>query len=64
MLLNGAQTVPRQAVDVRALDVDFLAFSPHKMCGPRRASSTQKGNSWDEGPKNRKQGTTSSNRRS
>ena len=35
VLLDGAQTVPHQAVDVRALDVDFLAFSIHKMCGPR-----------------------------
>jgi cysteine desulfurase/selenocysteine lyase len=35
VLLDGAQTVPHQKVDVRALDVDFLAFSLHKMCGPR-----------------------------
>ncbi len=35
VLLDGAQTVPHQAVDVRALDTDFLAFSLHKMCGPR-----------------------------
>ena len=35
VLLDGAQTVPHQAVDVHALDVDFLAFSLHKMCGPR-----------------------------
>jgi cysteine desulfurase / selenocysteine lyase len=35
VLLDGAQTVPHQAVDVRDLDVDFLAFSIHKMCGPR-----------------------------
>lgn len=35
VLLDGAQTVPHQAVDVRDLDVDFLAFSVHKMCGPR-----------------------------
>ncbi len=35
VLLDGAQTVPHQPVDVRALDVDFLAFSLHKMCGPR-----------------------------
>lgn len=33
-LLDGAQSVPHFAVDVRALDVDFLAFSAHKMCGP------------------------------
>jgi cysteine desulfurase / selenocysteine lyase len=35
VLLDGAQTVPHLAVDVRSLDVDFLAFSLHKMCGPR-----------------------------
>jgi cysteine desulfurase/selenocysteine lyase len=33
-LLDGAQSVPHFAVDVRDLDVDFLAFSSHKMCGP------------------------------
>lgn len=33
-LLDGAQSVPHFAVDVQALDVDFLAFSAHKMCGP------------------------------
>ncbi len=35
VLLDGAQTVPHQLVDVQELDVDFLAFSIHKMCGPR-----------------------------
>jgi cysteine desulfurase/selenocysteine lyase len=35
VLLDGAQTVPHQSIDVQALDVDFLAFSIHKMCGPR-----------------------------
>ena len=35
VLLDGAQTVPHKTVDVQALDVDFLAFSMHKMCGPR-----------------------------
>jgi cysteine desulfurase/selenocysteine lyase len=33
-LLDGAQSVPHLAVDVQALDADFLAFSAHKMCGP------------------------------
>src|SRR5512143_1400267 len=33
-VLDGAQSVPHLKVDVRALDVDFLAFSAHKMCGP------------------------------
>ena len=31
---DGAQAVPHQSVDVEALDVDFYAFSGHKMCGP------------------------------
>jgi cysteine desulfurase/selenocysteine lyase len=35
VLLDGAQTVPHEAIDVQALDVDFLAFSIHKMCGPK-----------------------------
>lgn len=33
-LVDGAQSVPHFKVDVRQLDVDFLAFSSHKMCGP------------------------------
>lgn len=34
VLLDGAQSVPHLPTDVQALDVDFLAFSGHKMCGP------------------------------
>jgi cysteine desulfurase/selenocysteine lyase len=34
VLADGAQLVPHHPVDVRALDVDFLAFSGHKMLGP------------------------------
>ena len=34
VLLDGAQSVPHHKVNVRALDVDFLAFSGHKMLGP------------------------------
>lgn len=33
-LVDGAQSVPHFPVDVQELDVDFLAFSGHKMCGP------------------------------
>ncbi|NCC09169.1 MAG: cysteine desulfurase [Bacteroidia bacterium] len=33
-LLDAAQSVPHMAVDVQDLDVDFLAFSAHKMYGP------------------------------
>jgi len=31
---DAAQAAPHMALDVQALDVDFLAFSGHKMCGP------------------------------
>ncbi len=31
---DGAQAVPHMAVDVQDLDVDFYAFSGHKMMGP------------------------------
>ena len=34
VLLDAAQAVPHQKVDVTELDVDFLAFSGHKMYGP------------------------------
>jgi len=34
VLVDGAQSVPHFPVDVQALDMDFLAFSSHKMCGP------------------------------
>lgn len=34
IVVDGAQSVPHQRVDVAELDVDFLAFSGHKMCGP------------------------------
>ncbi|MFC1900028.1 aminotransferase class V-fold PLP-dependent enzyme [Chloroflexota bacterium] len=35
VMLDAAQTAPHQAVDVRDLDIDFMVFSIHKMCGPR-----------------------------
>lgn len=34
LVCDGAQSVPHRPVDVRDLDVDFLAFSAHKMGGP------------------------------
>ena len=34
VLIDGAQSIPHRAVDVRALDVDFFVASGHKMCGP------------------------------
>ncbi|MBI2759457.1 MAG: cysteine desulfurase [Chloroflexi bacterium] len=33
-VLDAAQSVPHLKVDVQQLDVDFMAFSAHKMCGP------------------------------
>src|SRR5699024_10163904 len=32
--VDGAQAVPHMSVDVQDLDVDFYAFSGHKMLGP------------------------------
>jgi len=34
VLVDGAQAVPHQAVDVQALGCDFYCFSGHKMYGP------------------------------
>ncbi|WP_205272083.1 cysteine desulfurase [Lactococcus taiwanensis] len=34
VVVDGAQSVPHMAVDVQELDVDFFAFSGHKMMGP------------------------------
>ena len=34
ILVDGAQAVPHQRVDVRAIDADFYAFSGHKAYGP------------------------------
>lgn len=34
IVVDGAQAVPHMAVDVAALDVDFYAFSGHKMLAP------------------------------
>ena len=34
VLLDGAQALPHQSVDVQALGCDFYAFSGHKMFGP------------------------------
>jgi cysteine desulfurase/selenocysteine lyase len=34
VLVDAAQSVPHQPVDVRELGADFLAFSGHKMLGP------------------------------
>ncbi len=34
MIVDGAQSVPHMKTDVKDMDVDFLGFSAHKMCGP------------------------------
>ena len=34
IILDACQSVPHFAVDVKKLDIDFLAFSGHKMLGP------------------------------
>ena len=34
VLVDGAQAVPHQPVDVQEIGCDFYAFSAHKMCGP------------------------------
>jgi cysteine desulfurase/selenocysteine lyase len=38
VVLDAAQGAPHITIDVKELDVDFLAFSSHKMCGPTGAS--------------------------
>lgn len=34
VILDAAQSAPHMAIDVKKLDVDFMAFSGHKMFGP------------------------------
>lgn len=34
VVVDGAQSVPHLKTDVKELDIDFLTFSAHKMCGP------------------------------
>ncbi len=34
VVVDGAQSVPHQPINVAQLGADFLAFSGHKMCGP------------------------------
>lgn len=34
VVIDGAQSVPHMSIDVQDLDIDFLVFSAHKMCGP------------------------------
>ncbi|MDX5434768.1 MAG: cysteine desulfurase, partial [Halomonas sp.] len=39
ILVDGAQAVPHQRVDVRAIEADFYAFSGHKVYGPTGAGA-------------------------
>jgi cysteine desulfurase/selenocysteine lyase len=34
IFVDGAQSIPRIPINVKKADIDFLAFSGHKMCGP------------------------------
>ena len=34
VILDASQSVPHMGIDVQALDVDAVAFTGHKMCGP------------------------------
>ncbi len=34
IVVDGAQSVPHSKTDFKDWDIDFLAFSAHKMCGP------------------------------
>jgi len=34
MVADGAQAAPHMKIDVQELNIDFLGFSGHKMCGP------------------------------
>ncbi|HOK34192.1 MAG TPA: SufS family cysteine desulfurase [Fervidobacterium sp.] len=34
LIIDGAQLIPHKKIDVKALDVDFLVFSGHKMIAP------------------------------
>ena len=34
VVVDAAQSIPHRKIDVRKLDIDFLAFSAHKMAGP------------------------------
>lgn len=34
VLVDGAQSVPHEKIDVKDMDIDFLTFSAHKMLGP------------------------------
>ncbi len=43
LLVDGAQLVPGSFVDVQGLDVDYLAFSFHKLLAPFGGSAVRQG---------------------
>ena len=49
VLVDGAQAVPHQAVDVQALDCDFYVFSGHKAYGPTGIGVLYGKETWLEG---------------
>ncbi len=48
VLLDAAQSVPHLAVDVQALDADFVAFSGHKVLGPTGIGALYAKEAWLE----------------
>ena len=34
VVIDGAQSLPHIKIEVKKIDMDFLVFSAHKMCGP------------------------------
>ena len=53
VVLDACQSVPHMPVDFHALDVDFAAFSGHKMCGPTGVGggSTGRRSGWRNCPR-------------
>ena len=49
VLLDGAQTVAHQAIDVKELDCDFFVFSGHKLYGPTGIGVLYTKSKWIDG---------------
>lgn len=48
VMIDGAQAIPHQAVNVQELDCDFYCFSGHKMCAPTGIGVLYAKESWLE----------------